>query len=283
MLDLYSEHYAFKQLKKYRDRDQNHFSTHIKLAKKLVSHFEKNAPKIEQQTNSGKSLKILDLGCSIGTFALEFAKDGYQTMGLDFDATSLKIAEEVAQEDNLKIQWVQADATDFQLPEKVDVVICFDLLEHLEDDMIHKMFSCIVKNLNPGGAFIFHTFPTEYDHIFYKNNYLAIPMLPFVFLPAKAFDGILWLYDKFFDLAYWLKKGETYRARIRKTVHPNPLTEKRLLEMLRNHGFLIEELELKLDEVNPLKPGQGLFAKKYLTRQPIVMRSIYGCARIKRN
>ncbi len=34
----------------------------------------------------------MDVGCSIGTFAIEFAAKGYRSFGIDFDQTALDIA-----------------------------------------------------------------------------------------------------------------------------------------------------------------------------------------------
>ncbi len=60
----------------------------IELGQRLVKMFQ-------EQRLSGKDpadINICDVGCSIGTFAIEFAKNGYNTFGIDMDEEALKIA-----------------------------------------------------------------------------------------------------------------------------------------------------------------------------------------------
>ena len=128
MNELYNDKYVHAQLEKFRNRENNHFGNHIRLVKDLLDRFSINPP-----------ARLLDIGCSIGTFALELSLNGYLTIGLDFDQNSLKYAESLAEELGCSPDWICADASNFVLKEKVDVVICFDLFEHLEDDAIKKM------------------------------------------------------------------------------------------------------------------------------------------------
>ena len=266
--NFYTAEYVEKQQAKFNNRHWNHWQHHIKLAKQLLDKYAPPAP-----------ASLLDLGCSIGTFALEFALDGYNTLGLDFDPKALAAAKRLAQEMGLNPKWVCKDAGSFCLEKKVDIVICFDLLEHLSDDVIAKAFLCIKKNLQQGGVFIFHTFPTQYDHVFYKGALTCLPLIPFRSLSEKKFEMLVRLYAGFLNVFYLLRYGKTHQLFIANTVHPNPLSRKRLWNFLEDAGFEILLLEMGLDEVNPLKPGQGVLAKKYLAEQPVVCRSLWGAAR----
>ena len=268
MDNLYSPIYVQSQLDKFRDRYNNHWKYHIKLAKQLVSDYGPPPPAF-----------LLDLGCSIGTFALEFGLDGYNTSGLDFDLKALEAAKKLAQEMNLNPKWVCEDAGSFCLNEKVDIVICFDLLEHLSDDVIEDTFSCIKKNLRQDGVFIFHTFPTQYDHVFYKGALTCLPLIPFRSLSEKKFEMLVRWYAGFLEIYYLLRYGKTHKKVIANTVHPNPLSRGRLQKFLEDAGFEIFLLEMGLDQVNPLKPGQGVLAKKYLAEQPVAHRSLWGVGR----
>ena len=111
-MDLYSSSYVQSQLEKFLNRQNNHWGNHISLAKKLVA---EHAPK--------KDATILDLGCSIGTFAIEFALDGYNTIGLDLNHEALKKAEKLANELGCNPKWICENAGSFKLEEKVDMVL----------------------------------------------------------------------------------------------------------------------------------------------------------------
>ena len=162
--DLYTPDYVQVQLEKFNNRYRNHWQNHIALAKKLVASYAPETP-----------ARMLDLGCSIGTFALEFALIGYETIGLDFDQNALDQGRKLAHELDCYPQWICEDATSFELEKPVDFILCFDLFEHLTDEMIQQMLQCVKQNLIKGGMVIFHTFPTEYDYLFYNNWSLNVP------------------------------------------------------------------------------------------------------------
>ncbi|MCP3924044.1 MAG: class I SAM-dependent methyltransferase [Desulfobacterales bacterium] len=265
---IYSNKYVESQAEKFRNRKTNHFANHIRLAKDLVRKYGPSPP-----------TTILDLGCSIGTFAIEFALDGYRSIGLDLDQKAMQCGRELADELGCKPEWICSDAGNFELSEKVDMVICFDLLEHLDDNTISNMFSSIKKNLKKDGIFVFHTFPTQYNHVFYERPRICIPLIPFRKLSEKKFDKIVKWYTRFLDIFYLIRYGKTHHGVIQKTVHPNPLSPERVKSFLTSVGFEILSFKLGLDEINPLKQGQGVLAKKYLSHQTIALRSVWGVAK----
>lgn len=268
--NLYNSTYVQAQLEKFHNRNNNHWRNHIRLAKQLASDYGPPPP-----------ASLLDLGCSIGTFALEFATDGYDTIGLDFDPKALEVAKKLAKEMGVNPVWVCEDAGSFSLEKKVDIVLCFDLLEHLPDDVIINALSCVRRNLKSNGLFIFHTFPTQYDHIFYKGALTCGPLVPFRSLSEKQFENMVRWYAGFLDIFYLLRYGKTHKRIIANTVHPNPLSKKRLQCFLKNAGFDILLFETDLDSINPLKPGQGTLAKRFFVKQPVGCRSLWGVAREK--
>lgn len=265
--DLYTPDYVQAQLLKFRNRHENHWRHHLRLAETLAAAHLPPPPGT-----------VLDLGCSIGTFALEFAGKGYTTMGLDLDPRALEAGDALAQEMQVEVQWLCADAATFTVPHPVDGILCFDLLEHLLDDAIASMLQRVMKALKPGGVFLFHTFPTEFDHIFYKGRFVPLPLLPFAKAAPDAFEAMARRYARCLDGWFRLRYGKTHQQRIADTVHPNPLSKPRLEALLRGAGLEIRSLEATLDVVNPLKPGQGWIASRFFRHQPIAQRSLYGAA-----
>ena len=275
-LNFYSAEYVQAQCRKHKERYENHWKNHIRWAKDLVGEYGGKSP-----------AKLLDIGCSVGTYAIEFALDGYETTGLDFDLKALDVARQLAAEENVNPKWLCADAYDFQLSEPVDIVLCFDLLEHLDDNTIKGMLSCIRANLSPDGIFLYHTFPTKYDHIFYQNRFfnrfssiIPLPLIPFKNLDDSSFTQVVKTYSAFLDLFSLLTVQKTHQQIIKDTVHPNPLSCEKLLNFFNEAGFeLIVSME-GIEDFNPLKVGQGRLVMKYFSDKTVARRSLWGVTRI---
>jgi 2-polyprenyl-3-methyl-5-hydroxy-6-metoxy-1,4-benzoquinol methylase len=114
----------------------------------------------EKEINFDKSKKILDVGCGTGRHTIELAKRGYNVTGLDLSETLLKRAKKKAEALNLKINFIKADARNFKLESKFDlvVIICegaFSLME--TDEMNFAILKNVFESLNKKGKFILTT------------------------------------------------------------------------------------------------------------------------------
>ena len=103
-----------------------------------------------------KGLKVLDVGCG-GGLACEFlAKRGADVSGIDLSFNSIKAAQEQAKKSYLKIDYQSGVAENLPYPENTfDVVVCFDVLEHVEN--WQRVIREISRVLNKGGIFLFDT------------------------------------------------------------------------------------------------------------------------------
>jgi len=267
------QEYQGKQAEKYRNRENNHWKIRIETANRLFDAYA--LPALEQRDK--KDVVIVDAACSIGTFAIEFARRGYQTYGVDFDEEALKIARELAAEEGVKSEFVHADISEWSLNfPKIDVVLCMDVFEHLHDDELGAMLQSIRKQMNENAVLIFHTFPTQYDYIFNgsKGKY-RYPLLPFRRLKAKTFTRLTRAYALLLD-AYWLLRGgKDHRDMIKKRSHCNPLTSDRLTDIAMRAGY-----EVKLMEVAQLYPDDLFTANNKIQgqfrRQPVSYRNLSG-------
>jgi 2-polyprenyl-3-methyl-5-hydroxy-6-metoxy-1,4-benzoquinol methylase len=115
---------------------------------------------IEQEIGFDKSLKILDLGCGTGRHSIELTKRGYSVTGIDLSKSQLERAKEKAKTQNLKINFVQADARELNFANEFDIVIMlceggFPLME--TDEMNYMILKNASNALKSNGKFIFTT------------------------------------------------------------------------------------------------------------------------------
>ncbi|MEI7499075.1 MAG: class I SAM-dependent methyltransferase [Bacteroidota bacterium] len=115
---------------------------------------------IEQEINFDKRLKILDIGCGTGRHSIELAKRGYPVTGIDLSKSMLDSAREKALAQNLKINFIQADARNSNFSNQFDLIImlcegAFPLME--TDEMNFQILKNASTALRNSGKLIFTT------------------------------------------------------------------------------------------------------------------------------
>ncbi len=100
---------------------------------------------IEKEIDYNKSFRILDIGCGTGRHSIELAKRGYTVVGIDLSESMLNRAKEKAKNENVKVEFVQADARHLDYKNEFDLVImlCEGAFPLMETD---EMNYAILKN-----------------------------------------------------------------------------------------------------------------------------------------
>ena len=247
----------------------NHWKSRIDLSKTLLERY--SLPVLQGKPN--QEVIVVDVGCSIGTFAIEFAKMGYSSFGIDFDSSALEIARQLAQEENVSPEFICGDISDWadNFP-KIDIAICFDIFEHLHDDELGALLTSIKRHLSKEGSIVFHTIPTPYYYIFFKKAYIRYFLMPFKCLSPQKFNLIPKVYSSFLGIARLLMKGSTFKESIKMKGHCNPTTPERLNDILRRAGYK----SLFLESSNLYKFHESI--QKQFQHQPITHKNLYGVA-----
>jgi len=102
-----------------------------------------------------KNLKILDVGCGGGIICEPLARLGAKVTGIDFAPNNIRAAKIHSKKNKLKIKYIHKDVEKSKLYEKFDVILMFEVLEHLDD--WKKTIKKIKKNLNTNGLIIIST------------------------------------------------------------------------------------------------------------------------------
>jgi len=85
---------------------------------------------------SGRSLRVLDVGGGTGGAAVRLAADGHQLTVLDPSPDALAALQRRARDAGVRITQILGDATDLaeQVPSgSIDLVLCHDVLEYVDD------------------------------------------------------------------------------------------------------------------------------------------------------
>jgi 2-polyprenyl-6-hydroxyphenyl methylase/3-demethylubiquinone-9 3-methyltransferase len=101
-------------------------------------------------------LRALDVGCGGGFLAEEFARLGFDVVGVDPSTVSIEAARRHAAASGLKIDYRVGAGEQLPLEDaSFDLAYCCDVLEHVSD--LDRVVSETARVLKPGGLYLFDT------------------------------------------------------------------------------------------------------------------------------
>ncbi|MGH7506146.1 MAG: class I SAM-dependent methyltransferase [Longimicrobiales bacterium] len=107
--------------------------------------------------------RLVDLGCGMGTFAIEAARHGAAAVGVDPAPAAVRAARRVGK--GTRASFVQADAAALPLAnDSADVVLAADVSEHLDDDTLARILGEAARVLRAEGVLVLYT--PERAHLF---------------------------------------------------------------------------------------------------------------------
>lgn len=115
-----------------------------------------------ENINSGT---IIDLACGTGSFGKQFAKRGYNIIGVDLSPQMLTEAQIKLSETDCSFSLFNAKMQDFVSNEPVDgIICCLDSINHLTDiNDVQSAFNNAYHSLKNNGLFVFDV-NTIYKH-----------------------------------------------------------------------------------------------------------------------
>jgi SAM-dependent methyltransferase len=123
---------------------------------------------------------VLDVGCGTGRHAIELAKRGYVVTGLDLSSEMLARAADRARAENLHVDWVRSNATQFTFPGRFDAAVClcegaFGLLGQSDDpiDQPMSILRNVSRSLKPQAKALFTVLNGAFMLRKYQNRDVA--------------------------------------------------------------------------------------------------------------
>ncbi|HSJ16026.1 MAG TPA: methyltransferase domain-containing protein [Longimicrobiales bacterium] len=108
---------------------------------------------------------LLDVGCGMGTFAVEAARRGAIAVGLDPAPAAVAAARRVAAAEQAPAAFIRGDAAALPLAgASMDVMLAADVTEHLDDETLRRVLREAARVLRPGGTLVLYT--PEQSHLF---------------------------------------------------------------------------------------------------------------------
>ena len=123
------------------------FSSNLDYWSSLIDFLKKN-----------KCKNVLDLGCGVGSHALQLTKNGFSVTGFDISEEGVKVARKLFSETKLKGEFVVGSIhNEFPFAENTfDCVLSLRTINHATKDEIEFTANEIFRVLKPGG-FLFLT------------------------------------------------------------------------------------------------------------------------------
>jgi 2-polyprenyl-3-methyl-5-hydroxy-6-metoxy-1,4-benzoquinol methylase len=281
----YSDDYQNNMVEYFRKQfvvsDENYDYKRLEFIKSLI---EKAWSSLSGK-GRGETI-VVDIGCSVGGCAIPISLLGYQVHGVDFDAAAIKIAWKLNREMGASAVFHQMDVSDWKATfPPIDIALSADLFEHLHDDELGGLLQGLKRNMNADGILVFYTVPQAYDYIFWRakngKRALHIPwlFLPFVWLNDEYFTRVVRVAALCFDIYSVITKGKTYKERIKRADHPNPLTRERLTDILERAGF---ELLMMDSQTMEIAEQMNLKQRRLFRKFSVTHRMLYGMAKIRK-
>lgn len=136
---------------------------------------------------------VLDLGCGNGVLSKTLQDKGFIVKGIDASMELL----DIAKKNYPDIEFIQADATDFSLPEPVDVVFSNAVFHWIDKEWQVDMLKCVHNALKDNGQFVFEfggygnnqLIHDALAKIFEERNYAY--KMPFYFPTISEYSTLL--------------------------------------------------------------------------------------------
>lgn len=111
---------------------------------------------------NGKGRRAMEIGCSIGGASFVLYDNGFDVVATDISKYAVSKAKKLAKKTNRKIDFdVVNIEKKINVAGKFDVIVCFEVLEHLEDPL--KAIKNMKAKLKKGGVLVCSTPNGEHD------------------------------------------------------------------------------------------------------------------------
>jgi 2-polyprenyl-3-methyl-5-hydroxy-6-metoxy-1,4-benzoquinol methylase len=111
------------------------------------------APWLRKRARPGSA--VLDVGCGIGRWSLELARQGHDVTAVDLSPRMIERAEARAREAGVVCRFAVGDAARLALDRTFDLILCVTVLQHITDPVAAETaIARLAAHLSPGGELV---------------------------------------------------------------------------------------------------------------------------------
>lgn len=139
----------------------------------------------------------LDLGCGVGTKAIQLAKHGFEVTAVDISLTAIKYAREKTRKEKVRIKFYAKDATDLSFlgNKKYDLILDWANLHGIPRTRRKKYIKGIIEHSKIGSKYVLRCF-SKYGM---SPNELGF-LTPFGIVYLFSREDIVYLYGNAFRI-----------------------------------------------------------------------------------
>lgn len=180
---------------------------------------------------------LVDIGCGTGVLSIQFAKAGYQVVGVDLSESMLTVAQNRSVEHNVPISFICQSMAEMEGIVDIDVaVIAIDSLNYLTTlDEVEQTFQHIFQSLVEGGHLFFDV------HSLYKMDEIY-PNGPFTYEDEQV--AYIWNtaigeeeHSIYHDMTFFVQNGQGYYERFDESHYQRTYPLETYIHTLKEIGF----------------------------------------------
>ncbi|WP_419958632.1 class I SAM-dependent DNA methyltransferase [Psychrobacillus psychrotolerans] len=199
--------------------------------------YNKYAEWVQSNAPLNTPKRLVDIGCGTGVLSIQFAKAGYEVIGVDLSDSMLTVAQNRSFENGTDITFICQSMADLEGVDEVDVaVIAIDSLNYLVTlEEVEQTFKRLFASLNLNGQLFFDV------HSLYKMD-VIYPNGPFTYEDEDV--AYLWHTEPgveehsiYHDITFFVRDESGYYERFEESHYQRTYSIETFTNLLAKVGF----------------------------------------------